>query len=284
MKGLIALDIDGTLTIELNSIPRQVVEYLDHLVQEGWLLVFITGRTFSWGQKILNSLTFPYYFAVQNGATILEMPERQIILKKYLNNSIFPVMEKICGDQPTDFVIYSGAEYNDVCYYRPQNFSQELLQYLQNRVEVSGEMWQKVASFTGPIVEEFSSVKCFGDEQSSFLIAKAIEEQLGLHVPVIKDPFNYGYYVVQATHPTVTKGTALRDLVNLLKYRGLIIAAGDDNNDRPMLAEAHIRVVMATAPKDLLDAADVQAPSAREFGIIQGLNQAIELIKLRGLH
>lgn len=283
MKGLIALDIDGTLSIHLETIPPQVVEYLHNLVKEGWLLIFITGRTF-WGCKILNALPFPYYVAVQNGAIVLEMPLRRIILKKYLNSHIFPTMEKICRDQPTDFVIYTGAEYNDLCFFRPQCFSQELLIYLQARRELSGESWEKVSSFDDLRIKEFSSVKCFGDEESSPLIAKAIEEQLGLHAPVIKDPFHNGYYVIQATHPAISKGTALRDIINLLEYKGVVIAAGDDNNDRPMLAEADIRIVMSTAPKDLLNEAHVQAPSAAELGIIQGLNQALEILKYRGLH
>jgi hydroxymethylpyrimidine pyrophosphatase-like HAD family hydrolase len=43
-----------------------------------------------------------------------------------------------------------------------------------------------------------------------------------------------------------------------------------------MLESANIKVVMATAPQDLLKMADIIAPAAQKFGIIQGLQQAID--------
>ena len=49
MKGIIALDIDGTITVEHHSIEPEVVRYLSGLAAEGWKMIFITGRTPSLG-------------------------------------------------------------------------------------------------------------------------------------------------------------------------------------------------------------------------------------------
>jgi hydroxymethylpyrimidine pyrophosphatase-like HAD family hydrolase len=43
-----------------------------------------------------------------------------------------------------------------------------------------------------------------------------------------------------------------------------------------MLAIANLKVVMATAPEDMLLNADVVAPPAEHLGIIEGLMKAIE--------
>lgn len=278
MKGLIALDIDGTISVEMQPIPQVIVDYLHQLNEEGWQFIFITGRTFQWGFHALQVFSFPYYFSVQNGAIVIEMPSRRIIAKKYLNRSIFPTMETICEGLPADFVIYSGFEYNDLCYYRSAHFSPELLAYLEKRQAAFKETWRDVNAFETLEIKEFPSIKYIGDWTTAFEAAQRVEKKLGLHVPVIKDPFCENYFVAQATHPEVNKGQAVRDLKDHFKDVNIIIAAGDDNNDRSMLAQADIKIVMSTAPQDMLYLADVIAPSAAEKGIILGLKKALERI------
>ncbi len=112
-----------------------MVNFLHKLAREQWLILFVTGRTFQWGYEVLKALSFPYYLSVQNGAITLEMPSRKILLKKYLDKSILPAMQRICEGEPTDFVVYAGYEYDDLCYFRPHHFSEPLLQYLKIRAE-----------------------------------------------------------------------------------------------------------------------------------------------------
>lgn len=274
MKGTIALDIDGTLT-DHTDLPLSVIDYLKSLAENGWRLMFVTGRTFQSGYKTLKSLPFTYYFAVQNGAIIFEMPSQRIVSKKYLDRSIFSEMQEICMDEPSDFVVFSGYENNDHCYYRPRNFSPDLMEYLHRRIESFQETWHPLDSFDQLPLEFFPSIKCFGLYPSAKVLSKRIEERLGLHVPLIRDPFATDYYVVQATHPQISKGQALLDLISITGERGKVIAAGDDYNDESMLEVADVKIVMSTAPPDLLEKADIVAPSASEKGIIVALEAAI---------
>lgn len=281
MKGLIALDIDGTITLPGQPIPLEVVDYLQQLFREQWQILFVTGRTFQWGYEVLKVLPFPYYLAVQNGAITLEMPSRKILLKKYLDKSIIPGMQKVCEGEPTDFVIYAGYEYEDLCYYRPGHFDDPLHDYLKARAAKMKERWQPLDTFDALQIEQFASVKCFGIYSAAELVAQRIEQTLGLHVPVIRDPFNENNFVVQATHPQVNKGQALSDLSNLLSCNGGIIAAGDDFNDLPLFANADIKIVMQTAPPEIKKLADIIAPSAENNGIIEGLKKALQLYAKR---
>lgn len=277
MQGIIALDIDGTITVEHHELSRAVAGYLSELASREWLIVFITGRTFNWGFRVLKDLPFRYFLAVQNGAIILEMPMRFIISRKYLDRSILFAMDKVCQGEPSDYVVYAGYEHHDVCFYRPKKFSSELLRYLEKRVAAFHETWQPLNSFDEMPLESFASVKCFGREASALRLAQKIEEKLGLHVPLIRDPFDKNYLVVQATYTGISKGQALKDLMAMEACAGTVIAAGDDRNDISMLEMAHIKVVMSTAPKEMLDMADVVAPPAGEEGIIAGLQAALKL-------
>lgn len=276
MRGTIALDIDGTLTNESWHMPKRTIEYLKNLAQAGWRFIFITGRTYSSGIKALSEITFPYYLAVQNGAIILEMPSKRVVGKKYLDRSIFKDMDAICNEEPSDFVIYSGYENEDHCYYRPKRFSKALLDYLERRISEYGEIWHPLETYDQMDLEMFPSVKCFGLYSSAKVLADRIEKRLGLHVPLIRDPFSDDHYVVQATHANISKGFALTDLIALTGERGKVIAAGDDYNDLPMLAVADVKIVMATAPADVLSKADIIAPSVEEEGIIIALEAAVK--------
>ena len=41
-KGIIALDIDGTITVQKHFLETSVKNYLNELIASGWCLIFIT--------------------------------------------------------------------------------------------------------------------------------------------------------------------------------------------------------------------------------------------------
>lgn len=274
--GLIALDIDGTITAEMQAIPASVISFFHHLHTKGWSFVFITGRTYDFGYDILKELPFDYYYAVQNGAILLEMPSEKIISKKYLDKSIFPVLELICEGEETDFVIFAGKEHNNKCFFRPHKFSDRMQTYLQARCVGYGETWTEIETFAELPIHEFPSVKLFGNYEAAMRIAEKIEKELNLHVPVIRDPFDPNIYVIQGTHSDISKGFALRDVIALGGHTGKIIAAGDDLNDLSMYEFADVTIAMGTAPEVLKNAAMIVAPAAHQQGIIEALQKAIQ--------
>lgn len=275
MKGMIALDIDGTAAIPSQPIAEEVAEYLQGLAKQGWVVLFVTGRALHWALKVVDSLRFPFFLACYNGAVLLEMPMKNVIKKKFLSKTILNSLQKICQQHASSFVVYAENRFQDVCYYVPATFSSVMLDYLRRRSAAFGEKWEPLVDFEGRVPEEFPSVKCFGEQSDAQKVATLIEQQLHLHVPLIRDPFHLEYYVAQATHPDVTKGQALIDLSQYIGCRGPIIAAGDDHNDLSMFAQADHTIVMETAPPPLFDLADVIAPSAERHGIIKGIQDIL---------
>lgn len=274
-KGLIALDIDGTLTTKTQGLDIEVLEFLTHLEKEGWGFIFITGRPFQWGANTLAALSFPYALGVQNGAVLIEMPSKKILIRNYLSHTIFPLLNKVSQEQKTDCVVYSGLENEDWCYYRPAYLPADILSYVLQRTECLGEKWKKLDNFADLPVSLFSSVKFFAKQEQAWILSQKIEELVGLHAPPNRDPFNSDYFVIQATHAQANKGHVLEEFIRLNQYVGPVIVAGDDYNDRSMLQMANLKIVMATAPADLIEMADIIAPSANQKGIIQGLTEAI---------
>jgi len=173
IKGVIALDIDGTTAQTPEPVPCEVADYLEQLWHQGWKIVFVTGRIFSWACSSLRTLSLPYHLIVQNGAIALSMPSRTIIHRCYLDDTIFPVLEEACDQEPTDFVLYAGYEYEDRVYYRRDKFSEQLWEYVSARSAFIGEVWHHVKAYDA--IKQFASFKCFGGYESLGSISRRVK-------------------------------------------------------------------------------------------------------------
>ena len=282
-KGIIALDIDGTITAEAESIPKEVIGYFYSLYEKGWDFIFITGRPYQWGIRSLKAIPFPYALGVQNGALVLEMPSVEMIARKYLDWASLPLFEAVCLENHTDFVIYSGLENQDRCYYRPDRLPPHVLRYVQERTGKLGERWNIFDTFEELDISCFAALKCFARGPEAALLSSQIESRLNLHAPLIKDPFSKEYFVVQATHAEATKGGALNEYLAFKNFSGPVIAAGNDHNDLSLLELAAFKIAMEDSPEEVLGMADIIAPSAEKKGIIIGIEEAMRRIG-GGLH
>lgn len=272
-KILIALDIDGTLTTDLRSVPQTVRSYLASLVEEGHLLALITGRCFSLAAPVLKDFNFPYLLGLHNGAIILQMPGDDLIFSQYMDPGIINVLDSILASEGTDYAIYTGVENQDLCYYRADKFSPFFQDFLKRRALFCREKWLNVKSFETVPLHLITSIKLFGDFAAANRLQQLIEKNLSLHISVIRDPFDEKIYLAQATHPDVNKGTAIR---KILQGNDLfVIAAGDDVNDLPMLRAADISIAMETAPETLKQIAHRIAKPASVYGIIQSLEEVL---------
>lgn len=275
MKGLIASDIDGTLTDGIHEISPHVVQYFEWLHKQGWMILFVTGRTFQFGYSILHRFTFPYYFAVQNGAMLIKMPEKKMVHKQNLRQDILTSLDNTLNKYKIDYAIYTGFENQDIVYFRPKNYTEPQLNYLKERAIAFKENWQPIESYHSLKLLDFPSIKFIGEKPTIEQVAEDVQKNLSVYIPVIKDPFSPLKFVAQGTNPKANKG----DIVQYVHDKHLkslpIIVAGDDYNDEPMFNVATTKVVMATAPENLKKNADIIAPSAKDNGIIEGLNQAI---------
>lgn len=274
MKGWIALDIDGTITQDRYSIPKPVIQYLTEVAGEGWRIVFITGRAFSFAKKALEDLPFSFILGVQNGSTILDMPSKEILHRKYLPANTLPLLEAACEGMKTGLLVYSGYENQDRCYFRPSQFTEEDLVYVEEIQKREKELWIPVDQFE--ISFDIPLIKCFGKLDVMKKIKTRLSSLERFQITLIRDPFRPAYYLLLITDIHTSKGSALHDILSSEGRGSLVIAAGDDENDISLLKEADIKIAMPHAPESLRKIADFIAPPTEEFGIIHALRIALQ--------
>ena len=75
------------------------------------------------------------------------------------------------------------------------------------------------------------------------------------------------------THHEVDKGQAFNKLKKQFGWACPVVAAGDDQNDIPLLKIADIKIVMSNAPAGVRSLADIIAKTSFERGIIPALEE-----------
>lgn len=274
MTGWIALDIDGTITEDKYSIPAPVIDFLKNTTDHGWKIAFATGRAFVFAAEAVRNLNFPFVLFPQNGSIALDMPAKEVIFRHYMSCEQIPVVEEALKDLGLDCIVYSGYENRDRCYFRPSRLSPEDLAYVREVEQREKESWIEVDEF--PASEKIPLIKCFGKHSCMLKIGNRLQKSGAFHLSLIRDPFHRSNYVLLITDKNASKGNALREIVSLRGNRGLIVAAGDDENDLSLLQAADIKIAMPHAPESLRKIADFIAPPTSEMGILQALKIVID--------
>lgn len=273
MKGWLALDIDGTITSHKYSIPLEVVDTLRKLQGDGWKIAIATGRSLVFALTVLAPFDFPYVLIVQNGSAVLEMPGKKLLYKKYLSSSLIAAVEKIFNGVNGNFLVYSGYERGDFCYYRPDRFSDLHMGYLKHLQTREKEPARPVESFEE--IKDCPLIKCFGSKELMLEISKKLKETKLFEVAYIRDPFEPQFHLLLLTAGSVSKGSSLKEILQMQGRGERVIAAGDDENDESLLREADLKIAMPQAPESLKKLADFIAPPVSELGILTAIDWAI---------
>lgn len=274
-KGTIALDIDKTITDSTHLIPDAVASYLSSLHKQGFAFIFVTGREFVYAMNALSKLDFPFFLGVQNGADLLQMPEKKHIKSVYFNKSVVLSLERLFHNEPNDFLLYAGYEKGDFCYFKPHKFKQDLQTYLKNMQRRTAVPWKAVDSFSSISQESFSMIKAIGKKENFVSFEEEILKEHSVEFVIIKDPKSDLYDYLLITDSKATKGNAITYFMEKFSMKRPLIACGDDYNDVNSLELADIAIAMQEAPAYVKSKADIIAPSCEECGIIAGLKEAI---------
>jgi hypothetical protein len=225
----------------------------------------------------LHVFEFPFYLALQNGADILHMPSKRLVARSYVSSAIIKEIEKCYQGLSEDFIVYTGYEHGDFCYYRPKNFSHAMLSHLRKIMPLSLEPWKEVDHFDFDASDQFPLIKCLGEKEEMERLALRLKKIPSIVTTLIRDPLDKDrIYLNLVTSARATKGQALAKAMQEAKAAGYVIAAGDDLNDISMLEDADCKIVMENAPLEMHPLAHILAQSGQKQGIIAALQEAIQ--------
>ena len=269
-KGIIALDLDGTLLNSKKELSEGNLAALKKAADAGWEIVPTTGRFYGGMPDFIRGLPFVHYAITINGAYVedllegneiytAEMPYKQAIdIMKYLDK--LPVIYDCYVDNDAFMTEALKAKVDEIVenprirkmFYDLRKPVPELKEFLENR----GQDVQKIQFFTK-------------DADLRLHLLEELPKVFENIAVSSSSPQN-----IEINQAKATKGLAL---IALAEYLGLdrskTIAMGDGLNDISMLEEAGIGIAMANGCDEALDAADWVTSHCDEDGVAKAIEK-----------
>ena len=276
-RGLLALDIDGTIVQRgENLLNLHLVQALQEYYEEGWALLFATGRELLWTKECLRSLPFPYFIAILNGVVAKAMPEDITLFERTLSLDTWEKIENELRSMYGDFGIVAYSKEGDIIYWTKDHFSRALQQHLLFRQSKRAESWIGIQATQDIPLHELGAVRLFFEEEALALsVAERVQMRGDVTAPLMQDAYSSRHCLVQVSAKEASKGAAVHFCASLLGVDKNIVSAGDDGNDVSMFQQSRYAISFKHSPEGVRKNAHVLIESGDPFQLIQVLNHAL---------
>lgn len=250
IRGIIALDLDGTLLDSNKRLTTKNLYALENAAEEGWEIVPATGRLYSGMPDFIRELPFLNYVIAANGAQVIDLKRRRIVYEAELPyKKAVKLMEYLDNfDVIYDCYVAGKAYMNESHKARidqvvQDRHTRQLLHDLREPVddlkafiEEQQEDVQKVQFFAKDDILRLKLVELIKQQFANVAVSSALDQN------------------VEINDELGNKGDALRALANYLEVeRENTIAIGDGHNDLSMIYTAGLGIAMSNAAQRVKD-------------------------------
>ena len=267
---LIALDLDGT-TLTRNGLTRRTKETLEEAIENGLDVVIATGRPYSALPETVKTIKGLEHIIISNGAHIVRPLTGEFLYSNYVEReAILRVRDMLMERNFPVEVFTEGRAYVDRELY--EDVKKNGSTYLAARYILrTREPVDRIYDFWFEHADSIENVNIQFEHQEDKAEMKSILEKAeGITLT------SSTYHNLEVGGETTSKASALWQLCRM---KGLtmenVMAFGDSPNDGTMIREAGIGVAMENATADILEDADITAPSNDDEGVAYTLRMLL---------
>lgn len=273
---IVFIDIDGTLVNDEKIIPKENIEIIKKLKEDGIEVVLTSGRPYNSIQQYSEkSGAVPYVIGSNGGVAVNFKTETNIFTKAIDKNIALEILKKIKSKN-----LYTVATISGNLAVETEQFSMTA----ENRSEVKVvESLDEVLTNTNDPIMKFSVIN---DEKENIEIFR--DEIINLFdlsltkVDTFVIPRRYRKvenkyalpYIMDIMPKNVSKGEAIKELC---KYLNIdvpeTVVFGDGLNDIEMFKTGGYTVAMGNAADEIKELADVVTKTNNEAGVAYELNK-----------
>lgn len=250
-----------------------------------WLL----GRTIDSIKVFSKELGINGYLISGNGAAVYDIKKEEIIYSKFLSKEQVLQIAKVCEENSIHYNVYTETEiiaknlsYNVLYYYKENlkkpeekrtyiNIVPNMIEYIQN---LENENFLKITvcdediKIFNSIVKKIKMIDKFGFLDVEYMSRKKIKS--GTEEVLIE------YYYTEITNENVNKWTAIEFLINKLGIKKEeVVAIGDNMNDREMVENAELGVVMGNSNPFMKICSDIIVKDNDSDGVCEALEKYV---------
>lgn len=287
MYKLVAIDLDGTMLNNYGIVTEKTKSAIQKAKEDGVEVIIASGRPIDSIKAIAKEIKSEKYFIAANGAIIYDIAADKVIYDKYLKKEKVLEIIKICEENSIAYNIYTdkailakALKYN-VLYYHKENLKKE--ENKRTNISIVQNMFEYVENMKE---EKFLKMTVCDDNKSIFNAIirkiKEVEEVEVLDVSHISrktikqgtEELIIEYYYTEITSENVNKWDALQFLTNKLGIlKEEVIAIGDNINDKKMIEQAGLGVVMKGSTPEVVEKANIVADTNDNDGVAKILEE-----------
>lgn len=261
-KNLLFSDMDGTLLLSDCTVSAKMKAAIDKMTANGHKLILTSGRPLPSILERIVELGFNYpnmYVISNNGGLIYDMDNDEILYENKLPGQTIRRICEIATEGNVHVHSYTSKEIvgfeddEELKIYR----SRIHMPFIQTD-DIGGYL--KDGGFKVQIIELY-------DKSKLDRVKENIEAELGEEV----DAFFSNNYYLEILPKNTNKGTGVKFLEDYLAFpHSHTYAAGDENNDIPMIVSAGHGIAMANAKDEVKKSADIVTKNTNnEDGLLE---------------
>ena len=287
MYKLVAVDLDGTMLNSYGIVTENTKKEIKNVIQKNIDVIIASGRPIDSIKEIAKEIGSNKYFIAGNGSIIYDIQNDKIIYEKFLPKDKVLQMIKICEDNSISYNVYTeqtilatALKYN-VLYYQKENLKKEeskrtkisivenMYEYVKNSKEnkfIKMTICDESKTVFQSIIKKLRKIGGIDVLDVSHMSRKTIKQ--GTEEKTIE------YYYTEITGSNVDKWNAIEYLIQQLKIdKSEVIAIGDNVNDKKMIQEAGLGVVMAGSTPEVVQIADYITSTNEDEGVAKVLQK-----------
>lgn len=260
---LIALDLDGTVLTDSNTLSDRVKRSLERAIQSGIEVVAASGRPYASMPKSVLEIEGLNYSITSNGAAVHDKSGKRIHSTLVSENDVISLL-KITEGHDLIFEAYvKGLTYTDSRYTsNPLKYgcSEAYVDY----VKASHGHIDNMREFIYNHRKELDSIEiiCTNAKKRAHIRQLISDNTSGFYITSSSENF------IEFMDKSATKGNAVEWLCSHLNFKKEnTCACGNADNDADMIEQAGIGAAVENASKLCLDCADIIVPSNNNDGI-----------------
>ena len=261
---IIALDLDGTLLTSDKTLSERNFEALRAAAEQGVEIVPCTGRYYLAMPEVIRNLPFVRYVITINGAAIADRKEDKLISETLLPFEEAIAIMEFLDTQPVVYDCYQGRG-----GYMTKSMQDAIESYCNDPhyIKMVRDLREPVPELKTYLTEQHADVQ----KIQFFTLDDELRKRLFTEIPARFPDLAMSSSMknnIEINHKNANKGTALLALAAHLGVdRSQTMAFGDGLNDLDMIREAGVGVGMANAKPEVLQEANVIAPTNDEDGV-----------------
>ena len=289
MYKLIAVDLDGTMLNPYGEVTENTKRVIRNTIKKGTDVVIASGRSIDSIKNIAENVGCSNYMIAGNGAVIYDRKKDQILYEKYIPKSKALDIIRICEQNSIFYNVYTNKSiiadslrYN-VLYYYKENLKKEdskktnitLVENIEKYIsDMQDEKIMKIFVCDGTkvvfnsIMKKFENMKDIDTLDVSHMSRKVIKR--GTYELPIE------YYYTEISMKDVDKWYAIEHLINRMGINKQdVIAIGDNTNDKMMIQEAGLGIIMKGSTPQVTEVADYVTDDNNNEGVAKAIEKFI---------